>query len=788
MTENTAKDNQMRSEQLTLGDILNLILSNWYWFVISIILCVSCAWLYTRLSAPVYQRTATVLVKDSRKGSSAEVTVFSDLMGGIGRRSVDNEVYIFESRRLMEQIVKRLDLMTRYTTEDGLSTKDLYLNTPATVRFVDNSDNIKGGFKYELRDNNTVHIDNFRDSDFECEAKLGDTITTPLGKLVIEATPYTKSYINKRINVAHNTLNNTVEQYRKRLKCEIKNKQASVITLTMSDVVAKRAEDIINGIIEAYDADAIEDKQAISNLTKRFIDDRLITLSQELNLADDDIATFKKRNQLYSLPSQATLSAEEIQELKRQGLSLEANLEVASYILDYTSKNPELGLIPASVVATGGSAAPLSAQIESYNRQLLEYQRLLSESSESNPTLIEFKAQLVAVRDIILGSLQSHIDGLKLQINSVEREYKAADSRLEQTPSKEKELLSKTRQQKVKEELYIYLLTKLEENALTGATAESNARVIDFAYGSDKPVSPRLMIVYILALMMGCMIPFAILYLHEMLNTSVRSRHDIEKALTAPYLGDIPLAQRRMPSVVQVKEDGRDTLSESFRMLRTNLSFMSVDHTVKVIMLTSSIPHSGKTFVATNLAAMLAMGSKSVLLIDMDLRRRTLTKRLGHRNDRRGLSALLSGKFDSVNDIISKSEIDPRLDIIYAGPQPPNPAEILMSPRLESILSELRNRYDYIIIDSVPAMSVADAIITNRLVDLAIYVVRKGNLDRRQLPDIEQLYTSGKLHNMCVVLNGTTYSKHSYSYSYDIYDDKSGIERGWNRIRGIFKK
>ena len=296
------------------------------------------------------------------------------------------------------------------------------------------------------------------------------------------------------------------------------------------------------------------------------------------------------------------------------------------------------------------------------------------------------------------------------------------------------------------------------------------------------------MIVYILALMMGCMIPFAILYLREMLNTSVRSRHDIEKALTAPYLGDIPLAQRRIPSVVQVKEDGRDTLSESFRMLRTNLSFMSVDRTVKVIMLTSSIPHSGKTFVATNLAAMLAMGSKSVLLIDMDLRRRTLTKSLGHRNDRRGLSALLSGKFDSVNDIISKSEIDSRLDIIFAGPQPPNPAEMLMSPRLESILSELRNQYDYIIIDSVPAMSVADAIITDRLVDLAIYVVRKGNLDRRQLPDIEQLYTTGKLHNMCVVLNGTTYSKHSYSYSYDIYDDKSGIERGWKRLRRIFKK
>jgi capsular exopolysaccharide synthesis family protein len=709
-------------------------------------------------------------------------------MGGIGRRSVDNEVYIFESRHLMAQIVQRLDLMTRYTIDNGLSTKDLYLNTPAIVHFVEDGENIKGAFKYELRENNQVYINNFRDSDFECVATLGDTIATPLGKLVIEATPHSSSFINKRINVSHNTLNNTVEQYRKKLKCEIKNKQASVITLTMSDVVAKRAEDVINGIIEAYDADAIEDKQAISHLTKRFIDDRLTTLSQELNLADDDIATFKKSNHLYNLPNQATLSAQEIQELKREGLSLEANLEVANYIYDYTSTAPRLSLIPASVVSPGGSATPLASQIESYNRSLLEYQRLLSESSESNPTIIDLKAQLIAVRDIILSSLKSHIDGLKLQINSVEREYKRADNRLEQTPSKEKELLSKTRQQKVKEELYIYLLTKLEENALTGATAESNARVIDFAYGADKPVSPRLMIVYILALMMGCFIPFAIIYLREILNTSVRSRHDVEKALTAPYLGDIPLSQRRTPSMVQVKEDGRDTLSESFRILRTNLSFMSVNHTVKVIMLTSSIPHSGKTFVATNLAAMLAMGSKKVLLIDMDLRRRTLTKNLGHRNDRRGLSALLSGKFDSVNDIISKSEIDSRLDIIFAGPQPPNPSEILMSQRLDSLLSELRECYDYIIIDSVPALSVADAIITDRLVDLAIYIVRQGNLDRRQLPDIEQLHTSGKLHNMCVVLNGTTYSKHSYNYNYDTYDEKSGIKRNWDKVRKLFKR
>lgn len=783
MAENTTKDNETRNEQLSPSDILRLVLSNWYWYVVAIILFVACAWLYLKATSPVYQRTATVLVKDSRKGSSAEVTAFSDLVGGIGRRSVDNEVYIFESRRLMEQVVKDLDLATRYTTTQGLRSIDLYGRVPAVVKFVDNNPNIKGEFTYHISDN-SLTLSKFTNSEFTCKASFGDTITTPLGKIVITATPYAETAENSDIRVSRNTLNNCVEAYRKRLKCEIKNKQASVITLTMSDVVPKRAEDVINGIIEAYNVDAIEDKRAISHLTEQFIDERLTILSQELNLADSDIATFKQNNKLYNLSSQATIGAQELQELKRQELSLEANLEMANYILDYTTTNSELSLIPASTVAMSGASTALASQIEDYNHAVLEYKRLLSESSESNPSIIELKAEIVAIRDIIVSSLKSHIDGLKLQIKSVNREHRLADARLDQTPAKEKELLSKTRQQKVKEELYIYLLTKLEENSLMGATAESNARVIDFAFGADKPVSPRASILYLLAMMMGCIVPFGILYIREVLNTSVRSRRDIERTLTAPYLGDIPLVEQRSARGIQVKEDGRDTLSESFRMLRTNLSFMSINRKVKVMMLTSSVPHSGKTFVATNLAAILATSTKRVLLIDMDLRRRTLTKSLGHRNNRRGLSSYLSGSFDSWGDIVLKSDVDPRLDVIYAGPQPPNPSELLMAERLDSLIAELRDIYDYIIIDSVPAMAVADALIVDRLVDLSIYIIREGLLDRRQLPDIEALHTSGKLHNMCVVLNGTTTTKHSYGYVYG-YEDEP---RGFQKFVHLFKK
>jgi capsular exopolysaccharide synthesis family protein len=240
-------------------------------------------------------------------------------------------------------------------------------------------------------------------------------------------------------------------------------------------------------------------------------------------------------------------------------------------------------------------------------------------------------------------------------------------------------------------------------------------------------------------------------------------------------------------SGIVVREDGRDMVSEAFRILRTNLSFMSVDNPIQVIMLTSSIPHSGKTFVSSNLALTLATSGKRVLVIDFDLRRRTFSKQMGHRNDRRGLTSYLTNKISSLDDIITPSEIDSNLDFIFSGPQPPNPAEMLMSQRVDQFMSELRARYDFVILDSVPAMAVADAMIIDRLVDLTIYVIRQGNLDRRHLPEIENLHREKKFHNMCTILNGVTHHKRRYGYGYGYYDESYDQGR-WSKIRSIFNR
>lgn len=779
---------EVNTSTFSIQEFIELVLRKWYWFIISVAVC-GCVALYYLASTPkTYMRTATVVVKDTRKGSGSEITAFNDVLGGIGRRSVDNEIHIFQSRRIMEQVVEQYNLDTRYSAKSGLRIVDMYGRVPVTVSFVDAKPAEPVSFKYSINENNDITFTEFKskedNEDYSVTAKIGDTIATPFGNIVTAATPYFEQNRDMVISVAQYPINDITESYRKRLNCAIVDKMASVITLNMVDQVPLRAEHILNGVIDAYDRDAIEDKQAVSNITEEFIKERLQTIGEELNNADVDIASYKQSNSLYSPAQEASLRAEETAKLKESALSLEANMEMTTYILNYLRDNNKTNaLIPASAVSISGVSTGLVAQIEQYNKSVLEYERLLAASSATNPTIIDLSNQIAGLHSAVIASLESHIESLKLRQEQVKREQKAVDKRVKNSPTMEMELLSKARQQKVKEELYIYLLTKLEENALSGATAESNARVIDHAYGSNIPVSPRSTIILAFAVIMGICIPLGILYLREMMNTQVRSRRDMDSVLTIPFLGDVPQHSGKVGNSIVVREDSRDALSESFRMLRTNLSFMSVNKRVQVMMFTSSVPHSGKSFVSSNLAYTLASSGKRVVIIDLDLRLRTLSKSMGQRNNRRGITSYLSGNIDSWQDIITPSEEHANLDCIFAGPKPPNPAEMLMSERMDNLIARLREHYDYIILDSVPAMAVADAIILDRVVDLTVYVIRQGYMDRRLLPDIEMLYRDKKFHNMCTVLNSATQSGHKYGYGY--YDNKNNknlLQRIWAMV------
>jgi capsular exopolysaccharide synthesis family protein len=371
------------------------------------------------------------------------------------------------------------------------------------------------------------------------------------------------------------------------------------------------------------------------------------------------------------------------------------------------------------------------------------------------------------MKKAILASLDSNIATLDIQLKNLRREQGKTDARISSVPLQEQEYLTIARQQRIKEELYLYLLNKREENAISLAITENTARIIDSAFGPMRPIAPRKSFIMLIMLVLGCAVPFAFFYLRELMDTTIRSRRDIEKATSVPYLGDLPIfAGKKSARGIAVRENGRDNISEAFRIIRTNMGFMNTTGRQQVFLITSSNEHAGKTFVSTNLAMTYAFSGNKVLLIDLDLRRRTMSKHMGQRNNPNGISKYMSDQSVTVNDIISKTDLHENFDCIYAGLQPPNPAEQLLSRRLDELIAECRKMYDYILIDSVPALVIADALITSRVADLSLYVVREGLLDRSQLPDIENLYRQNKLRNMSVVLNGATERNHRYGYSY----------------------
>ncbi|MBQ5904218.1 MAG: chromosome partitioning protein ParA, partial [Alistipes sp.] len=472
-------------EAITLHDIIEIFFTNWRWFVASVVLCLGVAYFYLASTPSIYKREAMLLIKDSRKGGDLEITAFSDLAGFQSRRNVDNELYILQSRRLMIEVVKKLNLTTNYATQRGLRQQDLYKQSPIEVSFI-NDDNKQGrSLVVTPLNDQRVELSNFQDKylsrreqRMELTAAFGDTISTPVGQLVVAKTLYLDStYYNKAINVTKSTLEATANSYRKRVQSGIVNKQASVVSISMNAASPRRAEDVINTLIEVYNEDGIKDKQSISQITAEFIASRLEVIGMELGKVDHDIASIKQSNRIIDIQSEATRTAGESSRYKAESLSLENQITTADYIRTYlqdASKAHDLIPMVASIANSG-----ISNQIDDYNTAILQRQKLLQNSSENSPVIQQLNTMLAGTRNSIIASLSSHIETLEMQLKTMRQEENRVNSRISSMPTQEKVMLDVARQQKIKEELYLYLLNKQEETQLNYVIAEPNARIID---------------------------------------------------------------------------------------------------------------------------------------------------------------------------------------------------------------------------------------------------------------------------------------------------------------------
>lgn len=791
---NTEQETISRREEengLNLMDLLRIGLANWYWFVLSVVVSMGIAFLYLKSTPYVYTRTASVLIKDEMRGGqlATEATAFEELNMLNVKSSVDNELLVFKSKRLMTEVARRLRLDVSYRMRTRLRDVELYTRSPITVQFPDATEGMSFSFKVTPLSEKEILFTDFPEPEDSVppvkgiRALLNDTVTTPVGRVVVmPSLHYTEDYYRVPVMVKKSNLKAVALACNAGLQSTLASKMATIINLSINDVSPTRAEDIINTLIAVYNEDAINDKNQIAINTSNFINERLIIIEKELGGVDAEIETYKKENRLTDITSETGMYLQTSSRYQQEGLGLDNQLTLAKYIRNYlTDPLKSADLIPAN---TGISDTNIEGLIGEYNDLLLKRDKLIGNSSDRNPVVMDMNNSLDALRQTIIRSVDNLITGLNIKIKNIRSQEEQTNRRISAVPTQQKYVLSVERQQKIKEALYLYLLNKREENALSQSITESNARIIDPATGNSQPISPKVKMVLLAALVMGCAVPAGILWLLTIMDTRVRGRKDVEDNLSVPFLGEIPLQDKTKKKerkfVMAVRENGRDAVSEAFRIVRTNMDFMRVNseqEQMQVIMFTSLNPDAGKTFVSSNLAMSLALAGKRVVLVDLDIRKGTLSSNIGLLKE--GVTNYLSGKITATAPIIQQSEYHPNLDIITKGPVPPNPAELLLSKRLEDMIAELKEKYDYVILDNVPSNMIADAVIVNRVADLTIYVIRAGKMDRRQLPEVEKLYKQRKFRNMAVLLNGVAYKRSGYGYYKYGYYGRYGYNYGY---------
>jgi len=787
---------------LTAKEFLYRCIAGWRWFVLSVGLAVSSAVLYILCTPPVYTRSALLMVKEDSKGRSigSDITsLFADLGLTQAHANVNNELLAIQTPAAILETIKRLHLDIDCKTGGFFHKETLYgTELPVEVCLPELTDNESAEFVIRLLPEGRIELDGFESSVREFEdgtvrGSMDDTLVTPLGRITVTPAPsYSPQEEYPPIHVSRTNLYDCADNCRERLKAELSSEDATVIELSYEDVSIARAEDVLNTLISVYNEEWIRDKNHITVSTSMFINDRLGALERELGDVDTDISSYKSTNLLPDAEKVSDLYLEQSQEARNEILMLGTQISMARYIKDYLAAGRNRNqLLPAN---SGIESSGIEAQISEYNALQLRRNNLAANSSEQNPLIIDLDNSLAAMRDAIVTSIDNLVVSLDTRKQELERSEQRTTARIAANPDQAKYLQTVGRQQKVKEALYLFLLQKREENELSQAFTAYNIRILTPPMGNLKPIAPRRKLLLLTALCLGLFIPPAVFYIRENMDTSVRGRKDLGR-LSVPFIGEIPLhtenrerkglfakvlrlSGRHGPEQNQivVKEGKRDAVNEAFRVLRTNMEFMTGNN-AEAVLLTSFNPGSGKTFLTINIAASLAIKDRKVLVIDGDMRHASLSAYAGTPD--KGLSDYLAGRADSWQEIVRKADSKYRtLDIIPVGTIPPNPTELLFGERLEKLIAEVRSLYDCIFIDCPPVDMVADTQILEKMADRTFFVIRAGLLERDMLSEVESLYTHKKLKNMALILNGTANGSGRYGYrngyKYGYGNDKQG--------------
>lgn len=765
---------------IRIQDLWSMFVPKWYWFAISLFITLTIAVLYLLSTPPIYTRTAAILVKDNSKSSSSTSAMndFSDLGIFKSNTNINNELLTLKSPTLMTEVVNRLGLNETFTIRKGLKNVDLYKVSPVTITFCDKIE-VPLSFTIKFSSKEAFAISELEISGEDIgetlSAQMGDSIQTSAGIMIVSPTQeFTDAFIGTSIRYVRGSVRAAVDTYSNALVAELGNEDATIINLSINDTSIRKAEDILNTLIEVYNENWIRDKNQIAVSTSQFISDRLGVIESELGHVDENISSYKSEHLLPDVQAASSLYMAQSAENNKELSTLNNQLSTAQYIRRELNTKQLDQTLPAN---SGIVSANIETQISEYNNLVLDRNRLIANSSEKNPLVKNMASSLQSMQRTIIQSVDNLIVSLNTQIRSLRRQEEATTNRLASNPNQAKYLLSVERQQKVKEELYLYLPQKREENELSQAFTAYNTRLITAPRGSMFPTAPRKMNILLVAFAVGLLVPAVGIFMKENMNTKVRGRKDLEN-LSIPFIGEIPQysgtkkkwwefkhRKRQDMKIIVVNEGNRNIINEAFRVLRSNMDFMaSKDNNQHVFVLTSFNPGSGKSFLAINIAISFAIKKKKILVIDGDLRHRTVSSYVDSPN--KGLSDYLNNQIEDWKEIIVSYKGYTNLHILPIGTIPPNPTELLEDNKLSMLIEALRPEYDYIFIDCPPVDIVADAQIIEKWADRTIFVVRSGLLDRSMLSELENMYTGKRFKNLSMILNGTESTGGRYGYRY----------------------
>ena len=777
---NEAKES--KEENIDVKELLFKYLIHWPWFVGAVIACLIAAWVYLYMSTPVYNISATVLIKDDKKGGSAGMLSGLESLGLDGMisssQNIDNEIEVLRSKTIVKEVVEDLGLYISYTDKDEFPSKNMYKTSPVQVSLTpQEADLLEEPMMVEMAlqpqgsMDVTVKID---DDEYQKHfEKLPAVFPTDKGTLAFFLTPDSISSSKRTLEettASEKTTRNitatinkplaVAKAYCKNMTIEPTSKTTSVAVISLKNSNVQRGKDFINKLLEMYNINTNNDKNEVAQKTAEFINERISIISKELGSTEKDLESFKRGAGITDLTSDAQIALTGSAEYEKKRVENQTQINLLQDLQKYM-QNEGYEVLPSNI---GLQDVNLAAAINRYNDVLVERKRLLRTSTENNPTIINLDTSISAMKENVQVSLDRVLRGLFITKADLDREANRYSRRISEAPGQEREFVSIARQQEIKAGLYLMLLQKREENAITLAATANNAKIIDDAIADEAPVSPKGKMIYLIALVLGVGIPVGVIYLLELTKFKIEGRSDVEKLTSVPIVGDIPLTDEKQGAIA-VFENQNNLMSETFRNIRTNLQFM-LENDKKVILVTSTVSGEGKSFISANLAISLSLLGKKVVIVGLDIRKPGLNKVFNIPRKEVGITQYLANPEKNLMDLVQLSDVSKNLYILPGGTVPPNPTELLARDGLDKAIETLKKNFDYVILDTAPVGMVTDTLLIGRVADLSVYVCRADYTHKNEYTLINELADKDKLPSLCTVINGLDLKRRKYGYYY----------------------